>query len=94
MSDINTLRSILFDTLRGLQDEENPMEIDRAKAVVEVSQALINAAKVEIDFIKQTSARAESSFFNAALPSSSTTNTGVKQTRAVPGGTITSHRLT
>lgn len=52
MSDINTLREHLFAALQGLQDKEKPMEIERAKAICEVSQVIINSAKVEIDFLR------------------------------------------
>lgn len=54
MSDINELRSHLFATLRGLQDTENPMDIDRAKAVADVAQVIINSAKVEVEHVKAT----------------------------------------
>lgn len=52
MNDIQALRTHLFSTLTALQDKENPMEIDRAKAVCEVSQVIINSAKAEIDFAR------------------------------------------
>jgi hypothetical protein len=35
-------------------DEEKPMELDRAKTIADVAQALINSAKVEVDFMKTT----------------------------------------
>ena len=54
MKNVSDLRSVLFDTLDALRDPDKPMEIDRAKAVVEVAQAIINSAKVEVDFAKAT----------------------------------------
>ena len=45
------LRSHLFETLKALRDKDNPMPIDRAKAIAEVAQTLINSAKVEVDMI-------------------------------------------
>ena len=51
---ISDLRSALFDTLDALRDPEKPMEIERAKAVVDVAQTIINSAKVEVDFVKAT----------------------------------------
>lgn len=41
-------------TLVDLRDRENPMPIDRAKAVAEVATVLINSAKVEVEYIKAT----------------------------------------
>jgi len=52
MNDIQALRAHLFSTLTALQDKENPMDIDRAKAVCEVGQVIINSAKAEIDFAR------------------------------------------
>lgn len=49
---INDLREHLFATLEGLRDKANPMEIDRAKAVSEVAQTIINSAKVEVDHMR------------------------------------------
>lgn len=51
---IEDLRNHLFATLESLQDEDNPMDIDRAKAIASVAQVIINSAKIEVDFIKAT----------------------------------------
>lgn len=51
---IEDLRDHLFVALEGLADEENPLDLDRAKAIFETAQTLINIAKVEVDFIKVT----------------------------------------
>lgn len=51
---IDDLRDKLFDTLDRLNDKDNPMEIERAKAVAEVAQVIINSAKVEVEFIRQS----------------------------------------
>jgi hypothetical protein len=49
---INDLREHLFATLEGLRNKENPLDIERAKAVSEVAQTIINTAKVEVDHMK------------------------------------------
>lgn len=54
MNDINELRTHLFETLRGLKDKGNPMDIDRAKAVSEVAKTIIDSARVEVDFLRTT----------------------------------------
>ena len=46
------LRNHLFETLEGLKDPDDPMDIDRAKAVAEVAGKLIDSAKVEVEFLK------------------------------------------
>jgi hypothetical protein len=51
---IEDLRNHLFATLEALQDEEKPMEIDRAKTIADVAQVIVNSAKIEVDFIKAT----------------------------------------
>jgi hypothetical protein len=50
---IEDLRNHLFATIESLMDEEKPMDLDRAKAIADVSQVIINSAKVEIDFINK-----------------------------------------
>lgn len=52
MNTIQDLRAHLFATLDALRDKEKPMDIERAKAVSEVAQVIINSAKVEVDHMK------------------------------------------
>jgi hypothetical protein len=47
----------LFATLEALQDEDKPMALDRAKAIADVAQVIVNSAKVEVDFLKATDRR-------------------------------------
>jgi len=58
---MNDLRDHLFAQLERLGDDEsmkNPIsrdrEVERSKAIVNVSNSLIASAKVEIDFLKAT----------------------------------------
>lgn len=51
---IEDLRNHLFATIESLLDEDDPMDIKRAKAVSNAAQAIINSAKVEVDFLKVT----------------------------------------
>ncbi|WP_175770339.1 hypothetical protein [Burkholderia anthina] len=53
-NNITTVRQHLLDTLADLRNRENPMEIDRARAVADVARVLVDSAKVEVDFIKAT----------------------------------------
>jgi hypothetical protein len=47
---INDLRATLFETLQGVRD--GSVSVDTAKAISELSQNIINTAKVEIDYLK------------------------------------------
>ena len=49
---IDALRAALFDTLRGLKTGD--CDIDRARAINETAQVIINTAKVEIDHLRLT----------------------------------------
>jgi hypothetical protein len=49
---ISDLRDHLFETLEALKDTDNPMDVDRAKAITNVAQAIINTAKVEVDLVR------------------------------------------
>lgn len=49
---IEDLRNHLFAALEGLSDKEKPMEIERAHAIADVAQTIINSAKVEVDYLK------------------------------------------
>ncbi len=61
-NDIKALRTTLFETLRSLSDKDKPMEVDRAKAICETSQTIINSVKVEIDFAKASGMKINSEF--------------------------------
>ena len=60
---IEDLRNHLFATIEALLDEDEPMELDRAKAVKDVAQTVINSAKAEIAYVNATGALADSGFF-------------------------------
>ena len=48
---IQDLRHHLFETIEMLKDGD--IEIDKAKAISEVAQVIINSAKVEVQFLKE-----------------------------------------
>ena len=54
MNTIADLRSHLFETLRALRNRSDGMEIERAKAISEVAQVIINSAKVEVEHLRVT----------------------------------------
>lgn len=59
---IEDLRNHLFAALEALADEDKPMEIERAKAISDVAQTIINSAKVEVDYMKPVGGRPVSGF--------------------------------
>jgi hypothetical protein len=74
---IEDLRNHLFATLEALQDTDKPMDIERAKAISDVAQTIINSAKVEVDFAKVTGKTPASLF----LPTEEHTNGSKRITR-------------
>lgn len=81
MKDLNALRDHLFATLDGLRDRDNPMDLDRAKTVVQVAQAITDTAKVEVDFLKATGNESGSGF----IPQKQIEPPKPGQPRLVPG---------
>lgn len=53
---ITQVRQSLLDTLTDLRNRENPIDVDRARAVAQVASVLVDTARVEIDYIKATGA--------------------------------------
>jgi phosphoribosylaminoimidazole (AIR) synthetase len=48
------LRNHLFATLEALQDDENPMELERAKTIAQVASVIVSSAKVEATVMANT----------------------------------------
>lgn len=59
---IEDLRNHLFATLEALQDDESPMDIDRAKAIAQVAGVVVESAKAEVKFLEATGGRPGSGF--------------------------------
>jgi hypothetical protein len=63
---LSDLRNHLFETIETLKDNDNdlrmPIEIERAKAVAQVAQAIINSAKLELQFLGLSGQEAKSEF--------------------------------
>jgi hypothetical protein len=65
---LEDLRNHLFATLEALSDEAKPMELDRARAIADVAQVVINTAKAEIDFLRLYGDAARGSDFFPGKP--------------------------
>ena len=80
-NNITDLRSVLFEALQGIK--AGTMDIDKARAINEISKTIVDTAKVEVEFIKATGG-AKSSFLAPA-----------QDMPALPAGIsgVTRHRL-
>jgi hypothetical protein len=54
------------ETLEQLKDPEKPLEVDRAKAICDVSKAIIESAKTEVQYAKAVGAFPVGTFFDTA----------------------------
>ncbi len=84
MSNIQTLREQMFETLQGIKNGSIP--VDKAKAICQVADVIVASAKVEVDFIRATGG-GDSEFL--ANKDSKETPTG----RLTVNGHSTVHRL-
>lgn len=90
---IDTLRKHLFDTLEGLTSKTEPIEIERAKAVAEVAQVVINSAKVEVEHARVTGGQG-SGFLGLPQPPADPTHSPAGTTVVErPGVRTLTHRL-
>lgn len=60
---VEDLRDHLFETIEALKDKEQPMDIERAKAIAQVAQTIIESAKTEVKFLETVGGTAHSNFF-------------------------------
>jgi len=59
---IEDLRNHLFATIEALLDDEKPLDLDRAKAVAQVAQVMVESAKVEVKFLEVVGPNASTGF--------------------------------
>lgn len=62
---IEDLRNHLFETIEALKDAEKPMDIERAKAIADVAQVVVNSAKVEVDFLRAIDSSQDTGFIQS-----------------------------
>lgn len=58
------MRRMLMGTLVDLRRTENPLPIERAKAIAEVATVIVNSARVEVEYLRVTQQR-RGQFFEA-----------------------------
>lgn len=81
---IDDLRRRLFETIDGVK--AGTTTVDQAKTISELSQVIVNSAKVEVDYLRATEGR--SAFIPAALDES-------EEQRELPNGMVrvVQHRI-
>lgn len=87
---IDDLRAILFDTMRGLKN--GSIDIERAKAISDTAQTIVNVAKVEVDHARITGASG-SRFLGAPDPQAPEQTPKGTTVEPIPGGRKITHRL-
>ena len=55
--DVNSLRQDLAETIRALRSGDASMTVEKAKAISELGQTIINSAKVEVDMLRAVGTR-------------------------------------
>lgn len=88
MNTIEDLRSTLFETLKGLKNET--LDLERAKAISDLSQTIINTGKLEVEFMRQTGQRG-TGFVPLAEPEEITKTTPTGTLTRTPGSVV--HKL-
>ena len=62
-TDIEGLRARLFAAIDGVRD--GTLDLDKAKTISDLSQVIVNTAKVELDYVRATEGR--SHFLDPAM---------------------------
>lgn len=93
-NNLTTLRDMLFETARALSDKAAPMDIDRARAINDTAQVIINSAKVEIDLLRLTGGKGSGFIPNAiAGDTPRQVDDGKEVVEQRPGVRVTRHTL-
>lgn len=92
---IQTLRDHLFAELADLRDKTKPPELERAKAIVDLSGQIIATGRLEVDYLKVFGSDHGTGFVPVDNhPSiSGPGHSAHQQIVSLPGGTITTHRI-
>lgn len=57
---IQDLRETLFDTIDGIKSGK--IDVEKAKAITNIAQVIVNSAKAEVDFLKNVNATGSTGF--------------------------------
>lgn len=73
---IDLLYAALFDQVQALKDPAAPIDIERAKTLIDTAQAIVNVAKAETDRIRVTGRPADTGFIPMVAPPKMVTREG------------------
>lgn len=65
---ISDLRDHLFAVLEALQDEDKPMDLERARTAAQVAQVIVNTATAETKHMQVTGSLQGTGFIPDAMP--------------------------
>lgn len=96
MANVSELQDFLYNTLQGIQ--KGTIDVEKAKAITGVANALVSSAKAEVEYAKALGTQADSAFLRRqdsgqapqALNQRTTTPNGNMVTR---NGASTIHKL-
>ena len=83
---IDDLRDHLFETIAALRNKEDPMDLDRARAVADVGKVIIESAKVEVAFLKATGAAQGTGFIPMGIAPAPAVRRSLGPAPVVPAG--------
>lgn len=88
LSDVEKLRKALFATIESVQENPSKENIEAAKVISDLSQVVINSAKVEVDALKVMGGKgAGSGFFPNLREKPHVFNSEYKDLTRIPGET-------
>ena len=92
---IETLRDHLFSELDALRDKTKPPDLERAKAIVDLSGQIIATGRLEVDYLKVVGLDKGTGFIPVGHAPSigGPGHSANKRVESLPGGTITTHRI-
>lgn len=99
-NDIHALRAVLFETLRSLKDRAEPIDLERARAINDTAQVIINSVKLEIDHARIVGGADRGTDFIPVLPAAAQqssvaaerqTKTGTETVTPIQGGVLRRH---
>lgn len=62
---IQDLRETLFDTIE--QIKSGKIDVEKAKAITNIAQVIVNSAKAEVDFLKNVNSQGNTGFISGDI---------------------------
>ena len=92
INNTDDLRKILSEVITGVRD--GTIDLDKAKAINELSRTIIDTARVEIDHMKVTGDGSSGFLSGSDTPLLEQTGNGTRKVTTLPNGlTVTQHKM-